>query len=147
MIDSAMLPVAAAIFVFDLIVQNVDRRVDNPNCLVKGSELCIFDHELAFTHGMVIRWQPPWVVGGLKDFERPGKHIFRDKLSKMRIDYEPIRAAWANLADPRLVQYETELPVEWAGAAPSVRRALTLIRDARTNIAACLEEVKRVLRS
>jgi hypothetical protein len=31
-IDVAMLPSAAAVFVFDLIVQNVDRRTDNPNC-------------------------------------------------------------------------------------------------------------------
>jgi hypothetical protein len=63
-IDEATLPVAAAIFTFDAIIQNVDRRIDNPNCLVKGSQLRIFDHELAFTHGVVIGWKPPWSLGG-----------------------------------------------------------------------------------
>jgi hypothetical protein len=48
-----MLPVAAAIFVFDAIVQNADRRVDNANCLVKGNEIRIIDHEMTFTHGLV----------------------------------------------------------------------------------------------
>jgi hypothetical protein len=146
-IDSAMLPVAAAVFVFDLIIQNIDRRADNPNCLIKGSEICIFDHELAFMHGVVIGWRPPWVLGGLRDFEQPGKHIFREGLSKKKIDYEPIRAAWANLPDARIAQYEAELPVEWAVAAPAVQKALTLVRDARDNIAGCLKEVKRVLTS
>ena len=35
-IDEAMLPVAAAIFTFDAIIQNVDRRAANPNCFVKA---------------------------------------------------------------------------------------------------------------
>jgi hypothetical protein len=56
-ITEATLPTASSIFVFDCLIQNVDRRDENPNCLVRGDNLRIFDHELAFTHGVVIRGQ------------------------------------------------------------------------------------------
>jgi hypothetical protein len=144
-IDEAMLPVAAAIFVFDALIQNVDRRADNPNCLVKGSQIRIFDHELAFTHGLVIGWKPPWTLGGLKSMETPGVHIFRAGLSGRAIDFGPIRMAWAGLPDDRIAEYEAELPREWTSAAGAVKSAVALIRNARDNIEACLAEVKRVL--
>ena len=144
-IDEGMLAVAAAIFTFDAIIQNVDRRTDNPNCFVKGSQIRIFDHELTFTHGVVIGWKPPWTLGGLKPLETPGFHIFRAGLVGRAIDFGPIRAAWAGLPDGRIAEYETVLPREWAGAAGAVKTALALIRDARDNIDACLAEVKRVL--
>jgi hypothetical protein len=144
-INEEMVPVAAAIFTFDAIVQNVDRRADNPNCLVKGSQIRIFDHELAFTHSVVIGWKPPWTLGSLKPLETPGFHIFRAGLIGRAIDFGPIRAAWAGLLDSRITEYESVLPREWAGAAGAVKTALALIRDARDNIDACLAEVKRVL--
>jgi hypothetical protein len=140
-----MLPTAAAIFTMDAIIQNVDRRTDNPNCLVKGAQFCIFDHELAFTHGVVIGWKPPWTLGGLKSLETPGFHIFRAGLVGQAIDFEPIKTAWTALSDARITEYESMVPDEWVGAAGAVKTALTLIRDARDNIDACLAEVKRVL--
>jgi hypothetical protein len=94
-ISDIMLPMAAGIFVFDGIIQNPDRRSGNPNCLVRGDELRIFDHELAFSHGLVLGWTPPWVIGGLKPMETNGNHIFRAGLKGRSIDYGPIRAAWA----------------------------------------------------
>ncbi len=144
-ISEAMLPVAAAIFTFDAIIQNADRRTDNPNCLVKGAQICIFDHELAFTHGVVIGWKPPWTLGGLETLERAGFHIFRAGLLGRALDFDPIKMAWASLSDARMAEYGLMVPSEWASAAGAVKTALTLIRDARDNIDACLAEVKRVL--
>jgi hypothetical protein len=144
-IDETMLPVAAAILVFDALVNNVDRRAGNPNCLVRGNEIRIFDHELAFTHGVTLGWKPPWVLGALKALETPGFHIFREGLSGREIDFAPIRAAWTGLSDDRITAYETGLPGEWSSAAAVVKSAVALIRDARDNIDACLTEVKRVL--
>lgn len=97
-----MLPTAAAIFVFDAIIQNVDRRADNPNCLVKGNEIRIIDHEMAFTHRLVLGWRPPWTPGSLKDLEKPGFHIFRDQLRRRAIDLSAIRDAWSALSDAQL---------------------------------------------
>ncbi len=63
-INEAMVDVAANVLAFDAIIQNFDRRTDNPNCLVRGENIRIFDHELAFGHHLLLNWQPPWVVGG-----------------------------------------------------------------------------------
>lgn len=145
LIDDALLPAAAAVFVFDGIIQNIDRRAGNPNCLLRGGELRIFDHELTFSHGLVIGWVPPWRLGGLKDFEPPGKHIFREGLRKRHIDFAPIRAAWAGIHDSRLEEYEASLPAEWSSASATAKSAIKLIREARENIDACIVEVKRVL--
>jgi hypothetical protein len=142
----AMLGAAAGIFVFDAITQNADRRVDNPNCLVRGNEIRIFDHEMTFTHGLVIGWRPPWLPGGLKDLEKPEFHIFREQLRRRALNFEPIRAAWTALSDARLAAYGAAVPPQWAAANLAVGDALALIRDARDNIDGCLTEVQRILR-
>ena len=143
-----MLPMAAGIFVFDGIIQNPDRRSVNPNCLVRGDELRIFDHELAFSHDLPRIGQPwtrPWVLGGLKSLETNGNHIFRAGLKGRSIDFGPIRAAWQGLSDAHIADYEGELPAEWTDVARAAASATKLIRDARDNIDAVLQEVKRVL--
>lgn len=144
-ISDIMLPLAAGIFVFDGIIQNPDRRSDNPNCLVRGNELRIFDHELAFAHGLMIGWKPPWDRGGLKSMETNGNHIFRAGLRGRSIDFGPIRAAWTGLSDIKIADYEGAVPAEWPDVASATASATKLIRDARDNIDAVLEEVKRVL--
>jgi hypothetical protein len=63
-----MVPTALGILVFDAIVQNPDRRISNPNCLILGDELRIFDHELCFMQRLILGWQPPWVDGSLQAF-------------------------------------------------------------------------------
>ena len=140
-----MVATALAIFTFDAIIQNVDRRDGNPNCLVMGDHLRIIDHELAFSHRLIIGWQPPWQIGALQGLVPPGKHIFRDQLRKHSLDFAPIRAAWFALSDGRIDGYAAALPPEWATAAADVAAAIRLIKDARDHIDACLAEVQRVL--
>jgi hypothetical protein len=142
---AAVVPTAASILVFDAIIQNPDRRIENPNCLVKGDELRIFDHEMSFTHGLVIGWQPPWTLGSLNSFVTPGFHIFREPLRKRTIDFGPIRQAWTALSNERIEEYGAAVPAEWNDARDVVTRALALIRDARDNIDGCLAEIGRVL--
>jgi hypothetical protein len=136
---------AAEVLVFDAIVQNPDRRAENPNCLVRGDEIRIIDHELAFSHGLVIGWVPPWQAGGLKPLETPGHHIFMDRLKGRDIDFNVIRDAWAALPDAHLADYAAAVPDAWKTDAQEIARALNLIRDARDNIDGCIAEVKRVL--
>ncbi len=145
LISEAMLPSAAAVFAFDGIIQNPDRRDGNPNCLVRGDEIRIIDHELAFAHGLILFWKAPWTVGGLQNFETPGSHIFRSGLKGKQIDYSPIRAAWEGLSDAQITAYGNAVPAEWAGASNSVASALQLIKDARDSIDACITEIERVL--
>ena len=144
-VTSAMLPTAAAIFAFDAITGNPDRRPENPNCLVKGDQIRIIDHEMSFTHALVIGGRPPWLPGGLRHLEKPGSHIFREQLRRRPLDLEPVRHAWAALSDDRIAAYGESLPVEWAAAAGAAGEALALILKARDKIDDCLTEMKRVL--
>jgi len=144
-ISPTMLPTAAAIFVFDGIIQNPDRREGNPNCLVKGDELRIFDHELTFMHGRVVGWQAPWDLGGLGVMQNPGFHIFREQLRHRGIDFDAIRSAWESLSDARIGAYLRAVPDEWAAAIGVVQSAQSLIGNARDNMDGCIVEVQRVL--
>lgn len=146
LVSEIMRQYAAAILTFDGIIQNPDRRDQNPNCLVKGDEIRIFDHELSFPAGPIIGWRPPWVTGGLDVLTQPGFHIFRSGLKGRAIDFEPIRSAWAGLSDARILSYSSILPREWGAANNPVATALQLIKDARDNIDACIVEIERVLK-
>ncbi len=90
-ISEAMVDTAAGIFAFDAIIQNPDRRTENPNCLVRGESIRIFDHELAFGHRLMLNWQPPWAKGGLNWLETKGRHIFRPQLRRSMIDFDAIK--------------------------------------------------------
>jgi hypothetical protein len=145
MITASMLPMAAAIFTFDAIIQNFDRRDENPNCLVNGEQILIFDHEVAFTHRLVIGWKPPWVLGSLQALEPPGRHIFRAGLLEYDIDFGPIRTAWMRITDDKIDGYREAVPQEWKVNTGAIDAALSLIKDARNNIEGCLTEISRVL--
>lgn len=141
----AMVPLALATFVFDAIIQNPDRRSSNPNCLVRGDTFRIFDHELAFAHGLIFGWKPPWTPGSLQLLEQPGFHIFRRKLRGEALDFTPVRESWKQLSDSRIDGYAATVPGEWAQAAADVAGAIALIKSARDQIDACIVEIQRVL--
>jgi len=145
----AMVPLALAIFVFDAIIQNPDRRSSNPNCLVRGDMFRIFDHELAFlaysaSHS-IIGWQPPWVPGSFRIPDPPDRHIFLRKLRGENLDFTPVQESWKQLTDSRIDGYAATVPVEWAQAAADVASAIALIKSARDQIDACIVEIQRVL--
>lgn len=140
-----MMETALGIFVFDAIIQNDDRREGNANCLVMGEHLRIIDHELSFAHRLIFNWKPPWQLGGLQGLVNPSTHIFRDKLRRAVLNFDPIRIAWTALSDGQIEGYASALPVEWGSAAADVTAAIRLIKDARNHIDGCLNEIKRVL--
>jgi hypothetical protein len=144
-ISEAMLPVAAAIFLFDAIIQNPDRRDANPNCLTSGEEIRIIDHELAFPHLWIARWKPPWQVGSMDLLTQPGQHIFFAQLRQRKIDFTALRAAWAGLSEAHLQAYKMAMPAEWAAGRPAIDKALGLIADARDRIDDCISELGRIL--
>ncbi len=144
-----MIPLALATFVFDAIIQNPDRRSSNPNCLVRGDTFRIFDHELAFlaysaSHS-IIGWQPPWVPGSFKIPNPPDRHIFMGKLRAEDLDFDRVRDSWKKVSDSRIDGYAATIPVEWAQATADVVSAIALIKSARDQIDACIEEIQRVL--
>lgn len=144
-LSDAMQSVASGILLFDAIIQNPDRRTENPNCLVRGDDLRIIDHELAFAHRLMLLWQAPWLLGGMNDLAAPGRHIFVQELKGAPIDFAPIRPRWTALSDARLREYEESIPPEWAAARTDIDAALELIAEARDNIDACIGELGRIL--
>jgi hypothetical protein len=142
-----MAATALAIFTFDALIANSDRREGNPNCLVLGDNFRIIDHEMAFPHSLpILGWRPPWQPGALDYLTKPpGKHIFHDKLRKLTLDIAPLRAAWSALSDAEIDGYAAALPAEWTGAAKTVAAAIRAVKEARDHIDSCLTEIQRVL--
>ena len=143
-LSPAMVQTAAEILAFDAFVENVDRREGNPNCLVSGDQLRIFDHELAFPRGLI--GGKPWSVGGMNPLTQPpGRHIFHGQLVSQGIDLPSIRAKWAALRDEDIDEYGTAVPAEWHEAG-FVGDILTKIRQVRDNLTGCMAELERILR-
>lgn len=144
-LSETMRSVASSILLFDAIIQNPDRRAENPNCLVRGDDLRIIDHELAFAHRLILLWKAPWILGGMNDLAAPGRHIFLHELKGTPIDFASIKSRWTALSDARLREYEGAIPPEWADAHADIDAALKLIADARDNIDGCIGELGRIL--
>ncbi|MEG3180256.1 HipA family kinase [Sphingomonas sp. LT1P40] len=136
---------AAAILLFDAVIDNPDRRQTNPNCLQRGDQLHIIDHELCFGD-MIIGWRPPWEVGALHHMATPGHHIFRDALRGRDVDWAVITHAWKQLSDATISDYASAIPQEWSASLPAVQAAIEKIGNARDHIEECAIEVQRVLK-
>ena len=145
-VSAAMLPVAQAVFLFDAIIQNPDRSEDNPNCLRRGDEIRIIDHELAFPHVWLADGRKPWEPGGLDQLAAPGRHIFfRHLKGKWPTETGLLRAAWTNLSPERLEEYKNLVLAAWDESLPLVDKALAQIRQAQDRLDECLWQVERVL--
>lgn len=142
-LSAAMIQTAAEIIAFDGFIENVDRRDANPNCLVSGDQVRIFDHELAFPRGLF--GPKPWALGGLGSFVDPGKHIFRRGLVAQHIDHNSIRAKWAGLRDDEIDGYGASVPPSWRDDH-FIADILAKIRQVRDNIDDCMIELDRILK-
>jgi hypothetical protein len=137
-------PLASEIFAFDVIIQNPDRRLDNPNIQWKGTELYIYDHELAFSFVIpVIGWQPPWTGEGL-DFLQ--QHIFYRGLRGAEIDLARITGAFEAITDERLNEYVNTVPESWRNEGGASEKIVEYLREARQNIEEIANVIGRFLR-
>jgi HipA-like kinase len=141
-------PMALAILAFDAYIENDDRRPTNSNCLVKGGEFRIIDHELAFRIQLKLFPRPePWRQGYLERLVGQDGHAFGAKLKGQQgLDFAPLKAAWMALPDKRLAAYLSALPAEWSAANEAMKAALAHIRVVRDRIEDCIAELQRVLK-
>jgi hypothetical protein len=73
-IPDSMFPMAARVFAFDALISNDDRRRENPNILVRGDDLFVIDHELAFPFRYLISSKDmPWRLQNRRSLQ---EHIF-----------------------------------------------------------------------
>ena len=137
---------AAEIFAFDALIQNPDRRPENPNCLLDGRSFAIFDHERAFITRGIIGWRPPWHLGALDGMKGPNRHVFHAGLQGTTPDFNRLMGAWQAISDARLREYRLALPLAWSDAGGVAEETLGYIASVRDNIEPALAEVVRVMK-
>lgn len=144
----AMRAVAADVFAFDAMIQNPDRRYNNPNCKVRDEELLIYDHDLAFDFlSGVLFWKPPWEQGGL-DFlcgHSPNRHAFFDVLRGMPHAFNRLVDAWGKIDLPRLRGYVAALPAEWIPGGDAPQRILDYLADLKSHLPETITEIRKAL--
>ena len=137
-------PLAAEIFAFDVLIQNPDRRRDNPNLLTDGEEIYVCDHEQGFSFlAGVINWQPPWTGQGT-DFFR--NHVFFQQLQGTTPNFDRLRGALEALTDSRLNEYLDAIPNEWCPSNNAVDQIFKYLREARQNRAALFGVINHLLK-
>lgn len=110
-VPEGMMTAAANIFAFDAVIANDDRRIDNPNVLVRGDDLFAIDHEAAFSFlYLVTRNNPSWEV---RDRRSLRDHVFFYQLRKREIDLSLFTARLSALGDEELEAIVREMPAEW----------------------------------
>lgn len=147
-IPRAMVATAAEIYAFDLLVQNPDRKPDNPNLLHRGEQFAIFDHELALITEGVLFWRPPWEPGSLSTQGAPAQHVLHAGLKGTTPDLARLTGAWETITDERLAGYGAALPPSWtcaAGQAHTLAVALQFLQALRNNLRPAVLEITRTL--
>jgi hypothetical protein len=144
-IPKAMQQGAAEIYAFDLLIQNPDRRPDNPNLQSRGERFAIFDHELALVTQGVLFWKPPWVLGALVGAGAIGKHILRSGLKGFQPDYARLIGAWEAIDDHRHAAYRAALPQEWSTNPDAADTATAFLKELRENLRPAMQEILRTL--
>jgi hypothetical protein len=110
-IPEAMWRDAVNIFAFDALIQNPDRRVDNPNLFTKGDEIYIYDHETSFSFLYALAPSAtPWVVEGEAYLDR---HVFYARLKSKEIDLSDFLERLNALTVGIFTTIRAELPEEW----------------------------------
>lgn len=133
---------ATEIFAFDALLQNPDRRYDNPNLFSRGDGLLIFDHDAAFSFLFdVFPSGAPWEV----DNERYlTNHVFYRRLKSKCIELEEFIVNLVDLSEAVLEGFVAELPSEWDNQ-DNVRRIVEHIGALRQHGEEFADSIRRVL--
>lgn len=118
---------AMDVFAFDALVQNVDRRRENPNLGTQGDQIVIFDHECAFSFLLAILPSPrPWE---LVNEVYLANHVFRSSLNGLQYDGS-FREKLSSLSDDVIAGFVENVPDEWPrDYIPRIEQHLRLMRD------------------
>jgi hypothetical protein len=142
----ALIPQAAEILAFDLLIANSDRRAQNPNCLFNGKELAIYDHELALLTEGVLFWKPPWEEGGVSFVFGEDRHLFLDVVRGISHDFSRLQSALEAITPGRVEEYRWSLPEEWGREDDATDRMVAYIQQLRSHAAVALQQIQTSLR-
>jgi hypothetical protein len=89
--SNGMLDMAKLIYVLDLFIANTDRGHQRPNVAISGSQLIIYDYELAFSFIRILQFfrnKTPWLLNEA-DRDLYEKHFFYKVLRESQHDFTP----------------------------------------------------------
>jgi hypothetical protein len=140
-VPEAMREASLKIFAFDALIQNPDRRFENPNLLARGDDIFIFDHELAFSFLLdVMPSAEPWTLGGQQYLTN---HVFYSQLRKRTVDLDEFTNELRTLAATNLEDILAEVPAEWNNeVVAKIRHHLRIVGSHAAEFA---EEIRRRL--
>ena len=105
---------ATLLYAFDVLVQNADRRLRNPNCAVHNSRIFAFDFELCFSFGMAIGAVPTWQINDPSLAQMIAEHALRPHLKgSLILDWQPALAAIGGLTANVLDTLGSAVPAAW----------------------------------
>lgn len=112
-LTSSQIPFAQTIFPFDVTIQNPDRTNEKPNMMTNGTEIVIYDHELAFSFVFNIFPNPEsWRVQPA-DLEWINKHILLSKVKGRDFDFNAFMKRFDNLDQNFWETVRGMIPQEW----------------------------------
>ncbi|HEV2495866.1 MAG TPA: HipA family kinase [Terriglobia bacterium] len=140
-IPAGLLQAATEVFAFDALIQNPDRRYDNPNLLWRDEEVFVIDHDSAFSFLYALGNQSsPWNLERAHFLEQ---HVFYRPLKGRFTEVERFMGALEAMSDDKISNIAEAVPLEWrTDKLPRIVRHLKLLRDHARDFA---EQVKRRL--
>jgi hypothetical protein len=129
---------AAEVFAFDVLIQNFDRKSDNPNLLWNRTNLYLIDHESAL-HPTYVNEAPPTLASlDLDDFYT---HVFYSSLSPSDCSLSRLSTALGSLTAGTLDGWFDAVPESWRDAALlRVRRRLEWLIEHREEVCTLIQE-------
>jgi hypothetical protein len=142
LIPEAMFQDATNVFAFDGLIQNPDRRVDNPNLFTQSDSIYIFDHEeTSFSFLLALsQSEQPW---NLEREDYLEKHAFFSKLRSRKIDLRGFCERLEALTPDVFERIKKDTPAEWKHA--DFERIESHLLAVSKNAGQFVEQVRRRL--
>jgi hypothetical protein len=141
---------AASIFAFDALIQNPDRRAENPNLWARSDRLGVYDHEQAFSFLFlpIIGGAPrPWIASDqVSAFRFLENHIFYSSLRGSDFDLQPFEERLGYLTDAQIGAYPASVPPEWREGNDLCECIADYLREAREERSKLMSFLRHMLR-
>lgn len=142
-IPEAMFRDAANIFAFDALIQNPDRRVENPNLFTQGDNIYVYDHEET-SFSFLVAVSPsaePWNLEREAYLER---HVFYSRLRAKEIDLTDFGRDLRGLTREVFTAIRKEVPPEWVHE-DDLKRIEGHLVEVQRNTEKFVEQIRRRL--
>ncbi len=138
-----LLPKLAELYAFDGLIQNADRMASNPNCLVKGDDLRLFDHDQAF--GFLLDLFGAQPVEKPESYSFLNRHLARPFLTQDRAAFERLEGAWEAITPATVSAYRELLPDAWPGNKARFPAIEAYLHDLHAKLASALDAITLTL--